>query len=92
MIDINVTYSELDELLQLLKFSKVEDEMGYTYTYPPLDAEIKLRSPQSAEEVVNGGILSGHAFILEQKGVITKADVLYRIIENQRFMKENVLV
>ncbi|MEN0006699.1 MAG: hypothetical protein AAF798_21270 [Bacteroidota bacterium] len=92
MIDLKVTYQELDEVLQLLKFSKSRDEKGLIYSYPPLETEIKLRMPKSAQEVVNGGILSGHAFILEQKGVITKANVLYRIIENQRFIKENVLV
>lgn len=92
MIDINVTYHELDEILHLLKFSKTEDEKGYIYAYPPLDATIKLRSPKSSEEVVNGGILSGHAYILEHKGVITRANVLYRLVENQRFVRENVLV
>ncbi|MEM0991693.1 MAG: hypothetical protein AAGI49_01590 [Bacteroidota bacterium] len=89
---IDVTYRELDELLHLLKFTKANDELGYIYSYPPLDAVIKLRTPQSSDEIVNGGILSGHAFILEQKGVITRANVLYKIIEHQRFLKENVLV
>jgi hypothetical protein len=92
MIDLNITYQELDEVLNLLKFSKEQDEKGYIYSYPPLDAVIKTHAPQSVEEVVNGGILSGHAYLLEQKGVITKANVFYRIIENQRFIKENVLV
>ncbi|MEL6943941.1 MAG: hypothetical protein AAFO82_14865 [Bacteroidota bacterium] len=92
MSHIDITYRELDELLQLLKFSKANDELGCIYSYPPLDAVIKLRAPQSSEDIVNGGILSGHAFILEQKGVITRANVLYKIIEHQRFLKENVLV
>ncbi|MEN0049432.1 MAG: hypothetical protein AAF806_20400 [Bacteroidota bacterium] len=92
MSDLDVTYRELDELLQLLKFSKANDELGYIYSYPPLDAVIKLRAPQSSGDIVNGGILSGHAFILEQKGVITRANVLYKIIEHQRFLKENILV
>lgn len=92
MTNLEVTYQELDEVLHLLKFSKEQDEKGYIYAYPPLDAILKLRAPQSPKDLVNGGVLSGHAFILEQKGVITRANVLFKIIENQRFMKENVLV
>lgn len=92
MIDLKVTYQELDEVLHLLKFSKVSDERGYVYTYSPLEAVIKTPKTKSAKEVVNGGILSGHAYILEQKGVITRANVLYRLVENQRFVRENVLV
>lgn len=92
MSSLNVTFRELDQVLNLLKFSKLKDEEGYVYTYPPLEAMIKLREPNSSEDIVNGGILSGHAFILEQKGVITRAEVLFKIIEHQRFLKENVLV
>ncbi len=92
MTDLKITYQELDEVLHLLKFSKKNDGKGHIYSYAPLDAVIKTCKPKSSEDVVNGGILSGHAYILEQKGVITKANVLYRLVENQRFIRENVLV
>jgi hypothetical protein len=92
MVDIAVTYKEFDEVLELLKFSKEQDDSGYVYSYPPLNAKIKIGFPNSPNDLLNGGILSGHAFLLEQKGVITKAKVFFRIIENQRFIKENVLV
>jgi len=89
---IKVTYKELEEALKLLKFNSKKTEDTLIFSYQPLDARIKLPLPKSARDTVNGGILQGHAFILQEKGVIKKADVLFKIIEHQRYIRENVLV
>lgn len=89
---IKVTYKELEEALKLLKFSRKKTEDTLIFSYKPLEARIKLPLPKSSKDTVNGGVLQGHAFILQEKGVIKKSDVLFKIIEHQRYIRENVFV
>jgi len=73
---INVTYQELAQALKLLHFKNEKTSDTLIYSYPKFNAIIKLRLPKSPEDLVQGGILQGHAFILQEKGILKKADAL----------------
>lgn len=89
---MKVTYKEFDEVLKTLKFKKKESNKTVIYSNAPFEVVIKLPLPKSSEDFIKEGILSGHAFMLQEKGVIKSEEVLFKILENQRFIRENVLV
>ncbi len=88
---MKVNYKEFEEALSTLKFEKEESKDAIIFSNKSFSAIIKLPNPASKEEIIQEGILAGHAFLLQEKGVITTAKVLFKILENQRFIRENVL-
>ncbi len=62
------------------------------FYYESADSWVKFRLRKFSDDIVNLAILQGHAFILKGKGIIKTPETLWKIIENQRFLEEHILV
>lgn len=90
--DMDVTFNELDKILLSLKFEKNIKDDTAIYWNMSLNAKIKIALPVTPNAFINKGLLQAYAVMLQEQGIISNASVLFKLIDNQRFIKENVLV